>query len=126
VLILESQKYESQLEFLATEREIILKAQLEGEDIDPLFQSVDLEQAEAKRNKIETEINTLNQEWFGKLEKIRDETEKVLSENEIKEFRSRIAILSAELTEKNSQIDAINREKQDMEKVAEKAMTMGL
>ena len=37
VLILEAQKYESQLEFLASEREMILKAQLDGMDIDPLF-----------------------------------------------------------------------------------------
>lgn len=59
-------------------------------------------EAEEKRNKIEQEINNLNKEWFGKLEKIREETEKVLTENEIKEFRSRIAILTAELTDKNA------------------------
>lgn len=50
---------------------------------------------------IEMEITTLNKEWFGKLEKIRDETERVLTENEMKEFRSRIAILAAELHDKN-------------------------
>ena len=37
VLILEAQKFESQLEFLASEREMILKAQLDAMDIDPLF-----------------------------------------------------------------------------------------
>eukprot|EP00347_Sterkiella_histriomuscorum_P020386 403338000 len=126
VLILESQKYESQLEFLATEREMILKAQLEGEEIDPYFQQADLQEAETKRMKIELEISTLNKEWFGKLEKIRDETERVLTENEMKEFRSRIAILAAELNDKNKQIESINKDKQDMERVADKAMAMGM
>ena len=51
--------------------------------------------------KIEQEITNLNREWFGKLEKIKDETERVLTENEMKEFRSRIAILAAELNDKN-------------------------
>ncbi|CDW75938.1 UNKNOWN [Stylonychia lemnae] len=126
VLILESQKYESQLEFLATEREMILKAQLEAEDIDPFFQQADLQEAEAKRLKIEQEIMNLNREWFGKLEKVREETERVLTENEMKEFRSRIAILAAELSDKNQQIENINKDKQDMERLAEKAMSMGM
>ena len=126
VLILESQKYESQLEFLAAEREMILKAQLEAEEIDPYFQQADLQEAESKRIKIEQEITSLNKEWFGSLEKIREETERVLTENEMREFRSRIAILAAELNDKNQQIESINKDKQEMEQVADKAMAMGM
>ncbi len=64
-----------------------------------------MQKAEEKRRKIEEEINSLNKDWFGKLEKIREETERVLSENEMKEFRARIAVLAAELNEKNFQIE---------------------
>jgi hypothetical protein len=62
---------------------------------------VDIEKAETKRMKMEEEITTLNKEWFTRLEKISEETERVLSENEMKEFRSRIALLAAELQDKN-------------------------
>lgn len=88
-----------------------MKAQLEAEDIDPYYQHADLQKAEEKRRKIEEEINTLNKDWFGKLEKIREETERVLGENEMKEFRARIAVLAAELNEKNFQIEQINKDK---------------
>lgn len=44
----------------------------------------------------------------------------------MKEFRSRIAILAAELNDKNQQIEVINKDKTDMERVAEKAMSMGM
>jgi hypothetical protein len=43
----------------------------------------------------------MNREWFGKMEKIKEETERVLSENEMGEFRSRIALLANELNDKN-------------------------
>jgi hypothetical protein len=43
----------------------------------------------------------LNREWFGKLEKIKEETERILTDNEMKEFRSRIALLAEELNDKN-------------------------
>ena len=46
----------------------------------------------------------MNRDWFGKLEKVREETERVLSDNEIKEFRGRIALLAAEINDKNMQI----------------------
>ena len=44
----------------------------------------------------------------------------------MKEFRSRLAILAAELNEKNFQIEQINKDKQELEKVAEKAMSMSM
>jgi hypothetical protein len=50
----------------------------------------------------------------------------VLSENEMKEFRSRIAILAAELNDKNRQIEMINRDKDEMEKAGEKVLHMGM
>jgi len=51
-LILESQKYEGELEFVVAEREMILKALLDGEDVDPLYQVADLSQAEERRKRI--------------------------------------------------------------------------
>ena len=68
----------------------------------------------------------MNKEWFGKLEKIREETERVLGENEMKEFRARIAVLAAELNEKNFQIEQINKDKVELEKISEKAMAMSM
>lgn len=65
-------------------------------------------------------------EWYGALEKTKEETERVLSENEQKEFRSRLAILASELNEKNQQIEQVNTEKVEMEQVAERAMAMGM
>ena len=50
--------------------------------------------AEQRRKEIEEEVQRLNKEWFQKLDKILSETERVLSENELKEFRSRIALLT--------------------------------
>ena len=76
--------------------------------------------------KIEVEISAMNKEWFGKLEKIREETERVLGENEMKEFRARIAVLAAELNEKNFQIEQINKDKVELEKISEKAMAMSM
>ena len=68
----------------------------------------------------------MNKEWFSKLEKIREETERVLGENEMKEFRARIAVLAAELNEKNFQIEQINKDKVELEKISEKAMAMSM
>ena len=126
VLILESQKYESQLEFLASEREMILKAQMDYNDIDPYLQAADIEKVEERRRFLEDELSRLNREWFGRLDKIKEETERALSENEMREFRSRLAILAAELNDKNRQIDAINKDKEDLEKVGERAMQTGM
>ena len=44
--------------------------------------------------------------------------EKALTEIEIKEYRSRIAILGAELNSKNEQIVTINREREELEELA--------
>ena len=49
------------------------------------------------------------------MDKIKEETEKQLGENEMEEFRSRIALLSVELNDKNRQIEDINKEKAELE-----------
>ena len=64
MLILESQKYDSMLLFLANEREIILKAVLDGEEVDPLYQVSDLYAQEAKRKKIEDKISNFKKQWW--------------------------------------------------------------
>ncbi len=68
----------------------------------------------------------MEREWNGKLEKIREDMERVLTENEMKEYRSRLAILTAELNDKKKQIETINQEKKEMEETGEKALSMGM
>lgn len=60
-----------------------------------------MEKVEEKRKFLEEEVSRLNKEWFSKLDMIKEETEKTLNENEIKEYRSRLAVLAAELNDKN-------------------------
>lgn len=52
--------------------------------------------------------------------------ERTISENEMKEYRSRIAILGAELNDKNQVIDSINKEREELEELSIKAMSMGM
>jgi hypothetical protein len=47
----------------------------------------------------------LNQEYYTSLDQITQETERVLSDKEAKELKSRLAILSSEIREKSSIID---------------------
>jgi cell division septum initiation protein DivIVA len=49
---------------------------------------------------MESEIVTLNKEFFNTLDNISKETERLLSDNESKDLKSRIAILAAEISEK--------------------------
>jgi len=60
------------------------------------------------------------------MERVKEETERVLNENELGEFRSRIALLSNELNDKNRQIEEISKQKDDLERVGEKAMSSGM
>ena len=50
--------------------------------------------------------------WFGKLETTNQNILRTLGENEMKEYRSRIAILAAEINHKNEIIDGINKERE--------------
>jgi hypothetical protein len=126
ILILETKKYEHQLEFLIAEREMILKAQLEGKGVDPAVQVKDIHEAEERRVQLDEEINSLNRQWMNTVEKIKDQTERELSENEVKEFRSRLAILREELNDKNKQIEIIAKDKKKIEETSEKALQMGM
>jgi hypothetical protein len=56
--------------------------------------------ANDRKKQIEEELKNMEREWNGKLEKIREDMERVLTENEMKEYRSRLAILTAELNDK--------------------------
>jgi uncharacterized small protein (DUF1192 family) len=60
-----------------------------------------LDKAEEKRKKLEDELGNMNREWFGKIDSLKQEIERTLTENESKEFKSRLAILTAELNDKN-------------------------
>jgi len=63
-----------------------------------------LREAEAKREQLEEEIDRLNQQWVAQVEQIKTETEKRLTDNELREFRNRIRVLRDELEDKNRQI----------------------
>jgi hypothetical protein len=58
----------------------------------------------------------LNQEYFTSLDQITQETERVLSDKEAKELKSRLAILSSEIREKSSMIDQTSTEKNDLDR----------
>jgi hypothetical protein len=66
--------------------------------------------------KLEQDIALLNQEYSTSLDQITQETERVLSDNEAKELKSRLAILSSEIREKSSMIDQTSTEKNDLDR----------
>ena len=59
----------------------------------------------------------MNKEWFDKVDNLKNEIERNLNENESKEFGSRLAALTAELNDKNKQIEKINKEREELEKL---------
>ena len=66
--------------------------------------------------KLEQDIALLNQEYSTSLDQITQETERVLSDKEAKELKSRLAILSSEIREKSSMIDQTSTEKNDIDR----------
>jgi hypothetical protein len=54
------------------------------------------------------------------LNEISQETERVLSETELKELRSRLAVLENELSEKSQLIESVTYEKQDLDRTLER------
>ncbi len=52
--------------------------------------------------------------------------EKSAGDTELKEYRARLAILGAELNEKNELIAIIEKEKAAFEELSSKAMSMGM
>ena len=126
MLILESQKYDSMLQFLVNEREMILKAVMDGEEIDPVYQVSDLYAEEAKRKKLEDKIFIFQKQWEHAISQTVVEIEKTTNDTELKEYRARLAILGAELNEKNDMIASIEKEKAAFEELSSKAMSMGM
>ena len=126
MLILESQKYDSMLQFLVNEREMILKAVMDGEEIDPVYQVSDLYAEEAKRKKLEDKISIFQKQWEHVISQTVVEIEKTTNDTELKEYRARLAILGAELNEKNDMIASIEKEKAAFEELSSKAMSMGM
>ncbi len=126
MLILESQKYDSMLQFLVNEREMILKAVMDGEEIDPVYQVSDLYAEEAKRKKLEDKISIFQKQWEHAISQTVVEIEKTTNDTELKEYRARLAILGAELNEKNDMIASIEKEKAAFEELSSKAMSMGM
>lgn len=47
-------------------------------------------------------------------------------EQEIRDYRARLAILGAELNSKNDLISSIQKERQDLEELSIKVMSMGM
>lgn len=126
MLILESQKYDTMLQFLVNEREMILKAVMDGEEIDPVYQVSDLYAEEAKRKKLEDKISIFQKQWEHAISQTVVEIEKTTNDTELKEYRARLAILGAELNEKNDMIASIEKEKAAFEELSSKAMSMGM
>jgi primosomal protein N'' len=114
------------LQFLVNEREMILKAVMDGEEIDPVYQVSDLYAEEAKRKKLEDKISIFQKQWEHAISQTVVEIEKTTNDTELKEYRARLAILGAELNEKNDMIASIEKEKAAFEELSSKAMTMGM
>ena len=57
--------------------------------------------AESRMDQMDNQINALQREWQDQLGFVRQEAERVLGEDEIREFNTRIAILKQELDCKN-------------------------
>ncbi len=87
----------------------------DSKKIDPALAARGVEQAELKRQKMEQEIVQLKQEWQGQLEQVRQESERVLKEDEVKEFKTRVAVLVQELEQKNTEIMGVQKEKELIE-----------
>ena len=55
---------------------------------------------------------------------MRQESERVLGEDEVKEFKTRIAVLMQELEVKNTEITKVNEEKQVIEETVDRALNI--
>ena len=50
------------------------------------------------------ELDAYDKEWLGKIELAKTEANRVLAEQEVKEYRARLAILAAEMQDKSNSI----------------------
>ena len=74
-----------------------------------------MQEAEQRQEELEGEIHQITREWEEKLLEVREESERTLNANELKEFQTRIAQLSQELSDKQREIDQISNEKKRIE-----------
>lgn len=86
VLVLEVKKFEGLHKFMDLEREMILKAQEDARGLNPAISSQDLQEAEQRQEELEGEIHQITREWEEKLLEVREESERTLNANELKEF----------------------------------------
>ena len=63
-------------------------------------------------------------DWQEKLSAVRAQSEQTLNENELKEFQTRIGILTRELTDKNNEIEMIGKEKKKVEDTIDRTMDL--
>ena len=92
--------------------------------MNPAISSQDIEAAEEKQEALENEIAAMTQEWQEKLSAVRDYAEKELNQVEIKEFQTRIAILTKELDDKNREIEIVTDQSKKIEDTVDKAMNV--
>lgn len=63
----------------------------------------------------------MTNDWQMKLEEVRSSAERTLNEQELKEFKTRIAILMNELNDKNRQIEQITVDRKEIEETLDRA-----
>lgn len=119
VLIMELKKFEGISGFLGLEKELILRAMEDSKSVDPALAARGVEEADSRRLQIENEVTVLQEEWASVLENVRQESLRVLNEDEYKEFRTRIATLQLELEAKTAEINRVQQQKTEIETTVE-------
>ena len=124
LMILEVKKYEGLHKFMDLERDLIMKAQKDAAGMNPAITALDIEQAESRQQELQGQIEVISEKWQKKLGKVREQAEEVLNQTELKEFQTRIAILSRELDDKNKEIEQISIEHKKVEETIDRTMDL--
>lgn len=66
----------------------------------------------------------LQQEWATQLDLVRQESERILGEDEVKEFKTRIAVLLQELEIKKFEITRVEEQKRLIEDTVDRALNI--
>lgn len=64
---------------------------------------------------MDQDIVAMNGEYFTLLDNISKETERVMSENEDRELRSRIAVMASEIMDKSKSIEKVSKERTELD-----------
>ena len=64
---------------------------------------------------MDQDIVAMNGEYFTLLDNISKETERVMSENEDRELRSRIAVMASEIIDKSKSIEKVSKERTELD-----------